>query len=426
MPEQASVEWAASPDLPGSWTFWADQSDARYPWGNTSFGGPYILEPPPIGPVQVISFTCNWVLNGWGNAEAVLPVYQEGSLTRADLTRFYGWRLWAMYDGRPVWAGLPTDLEDTGEAAVTMAFTELPGYLERKQHATRVTRTNVEQTTIAAQLAARLENIGVPVVTRPGPGVLRTRSYDYLEGESRAELLQNLQAVGATAETNANGPEFRSEYDVNPASGRPRCTLAICYPRAGSAASGLGVSVPGEGAEFSAKWSGERYRNRTFAVGDLPDTAPDTARRPVEMNYQPEVGIPNIDYVDDYPGVILRATLRERAAAQAAIYRDPALALTATVALSSPPVYSYGVGDDVQVTITDEFMPEGLSLTAVLNEKAADAGEGTSEWIVTTPQPVPRPGRDNLPGRLDAMDSQLQRIWRAGGRIEPLPAGIEE
>jgi hypothetical protein len=365
------------------------------------------------------------VLNGWGNGEAVIPINQEGSISRADLFRFYGWRLWASYQNVPVWAGLPTGLEDTGGSSVTVSFIELPGYLERKQHAMRWNMTNQEQTLIAAGLAGRLENIAVPIVRDPGPGFNRTRSYDYLEGESRGELLQNLSAVGG-AEGATTGPQFRSEYDINPVSGRPRCTLKIGWPRVGGSASGLGLNVPGDVSGFTAQWSGERYRNRTFAVGDLADTAPATARRPVEMVYRPQYGVPNLDYVDDYPGVILRATLRERAQAQAAIYQDPSLELTASVPLHLPAITSYGVGDDVAVNITDELMPDGMKFTGVLNEVAVNAAEGTADWTITVPQPPPRLGRDYVSGRLSAINSQLGRIWRAGGRIEPLPGGIEQ
>jgi hypothetical protein len=139
----------------------------------------------------------------------------------------------------------------------------------------------------------------------------------------------------------------------------------------------------------------------------------------------PQYGVPNLDYVDDYPGVILRATLRERALAQSAIYRDPSLELTASVPLHLPAITSYGVGDDVAINITDELMPDGMKLTGTLNEVSINAAEGTADWTITVPQPPPRLGRDYVSGRLNAVDSQLSRIWRAGGRIEPLPSNIE-
>jgi hypothetical protein len=414
-----------SPVMPSEWTFWADQADARDPpngYGTGAVNRPgYRLETEPIGPVQVTGFTCSWALNGWGNAEVVIPINQEGSITRRDLLRFYGWRLFASYGGVPVWAGLPTGLEDTGGAAVTMAFVELPGYLDRKQHAMRYNTPGggTEQTRIGADLAARYENIAVPIVQDPGPGFLRVRSYDYLEGQSRAELLQNLCAV-------IQGPQFRSEYDVNPATGRPRCTVRIAYPRVGRQGSGLGLTVPGQGVDFSAKWDGEIKRTRTFACGDLPDTAAANARRPIVMVVAEQLGIPNVDTVEDYPGVVLRNTLQERANAQAAIYGDPSLEITATMPLTDPLITSYGVGDDVVVNITDELMPEGLVVVGQLAELAADAIEGTATWTVTIPQPPPRVGQEFVSTRLSQIDSQLGRIWRAAGRIEPLPAGIEE
>jgi hypothetical protein len=410
--------------LPGEWTFWADHSDARPPptgYGQGALNRPgYHLETQPIGPVQVIGFTAGWVLNGWGNGEAIIPISQEGSISRADLMRFYGWRLWALWKGQPVWCGLPTGLRDDGGAAVAVSLVELPGYLERKQHAMRWNMTNQEQTLIGSGLAARVENIAMPIRRVIGsPAVNRDRTYDYLEGQSRGELLQNLSQV-------INGVQFRTEYDINPASGRPRATLVIASGRVGSGASGLGFTVPGDTTGFTADWSGELYRNRTFAVGDLADTAPANARRPVRMVYNAQTGVPNLDVVEDYPGVVLTATLQQRAEASAQVYRDPTLELGCTVPVQTPPITSYGVGDDVTVSITDELMPEGMQLTAILNEASWDAAAGTCDWQVTTPQPPPRIGKDYITQRFGNLESQLGRVWRAGGRIEALPPGGDE
>jgi hypothetical protein len=144
------------------------------------------------------------------------------------------------------------------------------------------------------------------------------------------------------------------------------------------------------------------------------------------MVYSPQQGVPNLDVVEDYPGVVLTATLQQRAEASAQVYRDPTLELACTVPVHLPPLTSYGVGDDVSVSITDELMPDGMQLTAILNEASWDAAAGTCDWQVTTPQPPPRIGKDYVASRFASLESQLGRVWRAAGRIEALPPGGDQ
>jgi hypothetical protein len=387
--------------LPGEWTFWADQADAR-------------LVPPhaPLGPVQVTGYSCGMALSGFGKGSIIVPV-EGNALSRYDLLRFYGWRLWAFYDGALVWGGLPTGLHDDGGSAVELSLTELPGYLERKQYAMNQVYEQIEQTVIARDLAARLENISVPVITEPGPGFLRDRSYTYLESGSRGELLTNLCEV-------IEGPQFRAEYDM--LGGRPRCRLRIAYPRVGRD-SGLGLVVPAGAVQFSLAWDSEQLRTRTFAVGELEDDADEDAVRPVETVFRPQPGIPNVDAADDWPGVTLRETLRERAETNATIYATPTLQLEATVPVNDPPLGSYGVGDDVLVTITDAMMPSGLQLTAQLTAMEVNAAEGTVGWTVATTQPPPKPA-NLLTARLDAATSLARGMFHR--RLQDPPEGIDE
>src|SRR5215813_11151241 len=209
---------AGEPMVPaGQWTFYADNSVAPYS---------------PIGAVSVTSFTCNWELSGFGTGEAVIPI-EQNPMTRLDLLKLFGYRLWALYNDTVVWAGLATGLTDTGGPAVTVALVELPGYLNYKQYATTNNYFQIEQTQIANDLAFPVSYIGVNRTLTPGAGRLRTRNYTYLQGASRAELLSNLAHV-------INGPEFRAEYALDSAS-RPTCALHIAYPRVGSNASGLAL-----------------------------------------------------------------------------------------------------------------------------------------------------------------------------------------
>jgi hypothetical protein len=369
--------------LPGQWTFWADASVPPYT---------------PIGQVAVQSFTCSWALTGFGAAEAVIPV-AGNAMGRLDLLKFYGWRLWAYYGGTLVWGGLATGLTDDGGAAVTVSLVELPGYLAVKQYATTQTYSNVEQTTIAGDLAARLDNIGVPRLLTPGPGRTRSRIYTYLQA-TRGDLLTALCQV-------TNGPEFRSEYSLD-GTGKPLCTLHIAYPRVGSNASGLALVVPGGAVNFQSTYASDLMRTRTFAVGDLPPGG--SGAKPSVLVTAPQPGIPEIDQVDNWPGITDTPTLTDKANTNAAIYAGPAFTVAATVAVNAPPLGTYAMGDDVAVALADPLVPAGYTAMGRLTGASADAAAGTVAWTIAVTQPPPR--RRSLARELARLDRQVSAMFR--------------
>lgn len=354
--------------LPGAWTFWADRAVSPHA---------------AYGQVQVTGFSYSSELSGFGSGEATILI-EGNALTRMDLLGFYSWRLWAFYDGVPVWGGLPTGLHDDGSSAVKVSLTELPGYLLRKAYATAQTYTGAEQTQIAKDIAQRLDNIGVAIVTDPGPGKTRDRTYVFLEGDSRGAMLTALAEV-------SNGPEFRAEYAID-TSGLPTCTLKIAYPRVGvaGAASGLALPVPGGAISFQLEWSAEQMRTRTFAVGDVPDGAASSALKPVIQVTAPQAGVPTVDGADDHPHVVLMSTLQEKADTAAQIYAKPAVTLTAVMPVTAPPLGTYGLGDDVAVTLADPLMPAGFNATGELTKIDVDAAAGTASWEVSITLPKPR------------------------------------
>jgi hypothetical protein len=377
--------------LAGDWTFYADLSVP-----------PYTL----LGPVTLAGFNPTWKLSDYGAADVVMPAGEGAALSRADLLRPYTWRLWASYAGIPVWAGLPIAVDDEGGRGIAMAFAELPGYLAKRQWAQRQTYTQVEQTTIARALAQPVEDIGMTITTRPGPGFARDRTYEMLESTGRAELLTNLSQV-------IEGPEFRAEYHLT--AGRPSAELVIAYPRVGSNASGLGLTVPLGAAGFHIKWDSARQRTRTFAVGELREDAPEGAERPVEIENRPQPGVPQLDEVDDWPGVVLRTTLRERANANATSYALPVVEITGTVPVSLPRLGTYGVGDDVTVDITDPLLAGGYHTVGRLNEIQVDAAAGTAAWTVVAALPPPLPS--TLARRLFQLESNQANIFRRNVEI---------
>lgn len=384
-----------SPPL-GAWTFWADMIT-----GSRA----------PLGPVQPVAFTCNMPLSDFGTGSVTLPAQMGGGITPDRALRLWSWRLWAYYNGQLVWCGVPTGIKDTGELGVALTLTELPGYLSKRllDIPAGVTYTQIEQTKIASDIAAPVTDVGVAVVTQAGPGFLRDRTYAYMEGPYRSDLMTNLAQV-------ISGPEFRAEYAQS--GGRPGCTLRIAYPRVGSGASGLGVQVPGLGIGYEATWDSDLLRTRTFAVGDVADTAPAGTQKPVIIVDQPQPDLPRLDCSDDWPQVVLVSSVREHANAYATMYAAPTLDLTATATDASPPLGSYGVGDDVTVSVTSPLLSGGYNVTGRLTNIAADAGAATVTWTVAVTLPPP-PTRRPLSSRLAAQDAKSSGMFQTN-----LAAGI--
>jgi hypothetical protein len=232
------------------WTFWADASTGSHK---------------AFGQLSVIGFTCNWVLSDFGSAEAVIPV-AHSALSRADLLGFYKWRLWALYRGVPVWGGLATGLLDDGGDAVTVSLTELPGYLARKVWAQQVVYGAVDQSAIASDVAARLDNVGVPrLITTSGSARNRPQTIAFLDGPTRGDLLRGLAQL-------SGGIQFRSEYSLSSAS-LPVCTLHIDRYQVGQSGSGLALQVPGGAVSFQAQWGSDLMRTRTLAVGGVENVS---------------------------------------------------------------------------------------------------------------------------------------------------------
>ena len=94
--------------LPGQWQFWADQ----------------IVGATALGVVDVSSFKATSKLSDFGTGEVVVDL--PCGLDESRLRRLWSWRIWAFYNGVPVWCGVPTGIVDTGSAQATVTLTELP------------------------------------------------------------------------------------------------------------------------------------------------------------------------------------------------------------------------------------------------------------------------------------------------------------
>lgn len=388
--------------LPGRWSFWADM----------------LVDSTPLGPVDVSGFGYTSRLSGFGSGTVTLAL--PCGIDPARLLRLWSWRLWAYYQPSPdelpelIWCGVPSGIGDEdGAARVALTLTELPGYLHKRQFDVhpKATWTQVEQTEIGRRLAEPLADVGVPIEIEPGPDpVLRDRTYEYLESNSRAQLLINLTGV-------LQGPEFRAEYRTTTA-GRPECVLRIAHPRVGSGEAGLGVTVPGAALGYTARWDADQLRTMTFAVGDLPENAAADAARPVAVVDRPQDDLPRLDAVDDWPGTVEVSTLRERAATMALVQSAPALALTASPSEAFPPLTRYRVGDDVTIRATTPLLPGGLDVTGRLIEISVSAGGGVATWTVSSPSPPPVP-RETLARQVGRLDTWARQGFHSGRMAQP-------
>jgi hypothetical protein len=394
MPLAADVPKATVP-LPDRWTFWADTMVGAVALGN----------------VDVSSFYCVKRLSafGHGNVTVNLPCGIPSTILR----RLWSWRLWAFYGGEPYWCGVPTGLADQdGSAHVQLTLIELPGYLTKRVWDVHPDRryVNAEQTAIARDIAEPVEDVGVILSIDPGGGYRRDRTYEFLESDSRGALLINLAGV-------LGGPEFRTEYRMNPYSGRPECVLRIAYPRVGNDGPGLGLTVPGAALSYRAQWDADELRTTTFAVGDLPHDAAEGAPRPVAIRTRVQADLPRLDAVDDWPGTVLQSTLTERANTMAERQASPALAMTASPPEELPDIAGYGAGDTVTVRAVTPLIPEGMEIAGRLGQVEVNAAAGVATWTIigTTPAQVVR---ESVSDKLERIDSTLAQVFHAGEMAE--------
>lgn len=379
--------------LPQEWTFFAESVvPAGRGW---------------MGVLEASRFLATRRLSGFPRGEITIAT-DSTAIPNSLLKKFWSWKVWAFYGGVPYWCGVPDGYRDEGEAVVTFTLGEIHGYLQRRQWDHHPSRRfdQVEQTAIAAEIAAPLTTIGVEIAADPGAGFLRDREYAYLDSDSRGQLLENLAEV-------IEGPQFRAEYRM--VADRPVCRLAIGYPVGRQ--TGLGLTVPGNGVSQVAAWDGDQLRTRTFAVGEVPEGAPEGTLKPVYVEDRPQPDLPRLDAVDDWPSVTEVSTLRERAETNAALYAGPVLELSGSVTVTDPNLTSYNVGDTVTIRYASPAMPGGIESDGVLTETYVNAMEGRVDWTVTTAVPPPRP-RPGLLTRLDRLDLMTAAAFRR--RAAPL------
>jgi hypothetical protein len=379
---------AHPPVLPGKWSVWCDRFDGT-----------------PLGPIQTTQLHYSQSLSGFGTGEMELVV-SESPLDFTDLMRLWSWRAWVMYDDKPLWCGVPSAIISASLNTVTVQLTELSGYLTKRAFdvAGGVRYDQVEQVEIARQIAAPITDIGMALVVEPGPGFLRDRSYTFLEGPYRSDLLSNLSNV-------IQGPEFRAEYALDTLNARPTATLRIAYPRVGTPGAQVGFIVPGDAIDPTVTYDGQLMRTRTFAVGDQPEDGDADSDRPVQIVDRPQPLVPRIDHIDDWPGVIILQTLLDRANTYAQLYDTPSLQVQGSTFETDPELGTYGLGDDVFVFVRDALHPDSMVLDGRLAGLDVDCDSGKVGWTVTVTSP-PSLGRPTLSTRMARVSATQVAMFR--------------
>jgi hypothetical protein len=171
--------------------------------------------------------------------------------------------------------------------------------------------------------------------------------------------------------------------------------------------------VPGEATGYGAAWDADNLRTRTYAVGELPESAAEDAPRPVVMVDRPQPDLPRLDQADDYPSTWLESTLRERANTAASQYASPVLALSATATATTPALAGYGPGDTATIHVVSPLLPGGIEVAGQLTAIRVNAAENSAELEAAVTVPPPQP-RATLPQRLGAIDSLLVGARRRG------------
>jgi hypothetical protein len=212
------------------------------------------------------------------------------------------------------------------------------------------------------------------------------------------------------------GPEFRTEYRMT-AAGLPQCVLRLAYPRVGNDTPDLGLAVPGAAVGYRAQWDADELRTVTFAVGDLPQDAPEGTPRPVAIQTRPQPDLPRLDEVDDWPGTVLQSTLVERAQTMAERQAAPSLNMTASPPEELPDITTYGPGDTVTLRVVTPLIPEGLEVAGRLSQVEVNAAAGVATWSVIGASPGPVV-RETVNDRLTRIDSTLAQVFHGGQLAE--------
>lgn len=350
----------------------------------------------------------SWVLNGAGTFKASLP-YRQFAATSASVTALQTalvrsateparTALYVERDGTLLWGGIIW-ARRPAPAAKTLEIVgaEFWSYFQRRHITTALSYTGVDQFHIAQDLIdyAQGKQVdyadgGVATYPKPGgdisvavastaSGITRDRSWGKNERKEIGEAVEQLASL-------IDGFDFAVEVTYD-AGVRTR-TFATYYPRRGSAypASGLVFELGRNIVAYDWPEDGTRFATAMLTSGagenDAMIASSATATDLIDAGY------PLIEATTVYKDVTEQATLDGHAAgdlaARSSMPGPPSITVRGDV---DPVLGSWRVGDQCQIRIDDEWMPEYVGIHRII-AATVKPGDGGQEEVSLALEPI--------------------------------------
>lgn len=304
----------------------------------------------------------------------------------------------AWRDDRPMWEGIIwTRRYSSASGVVELGCGDYWSYFDHRfvlkilqdlssqsEVASQVTSyTGQDQNAIARALVAQAQahaggDLGL-VLDGSTSGIYRDRTYEGHQMTTVGDALRKLAGV-------IDGPDMLFDVAGPDAQGRPIRRFRIGEPYLGQQGSAHVWEYGANVLEYTWPSDATRYASRAFASGD--GAAEGTPIAVAEDNSRYGLGFPLMEAEQGYSGVTDASTLAEHAEADQLAARLPVVLPTLTVRGDADPVVgAWDVGDDAQVQIVDDFLPNGVD--TVMRIVAAEITPGEErETVVLTMSPM--------------------------------------
>lgn len=210
-------------------------------------------------------------------------------------------------------------------------------------------------------------------------GIFRDRTYEGHQLTTVGDALSKLAGV-------INGPDILFDVTGPDNRGRPIRRMRVGTPYLGQQGSAHSWEYGANLLSYAWPSDGSRYASRAFAVGDGAAEGTPIAVSEDRSGYQK--GWPLMEVEQGYSGITEMATLQEHADSDQFAARMPVALPTITVRGDMHPmVGEWGMGDDANVTIEDDFHVNGLDTVMRIVASSITPGE-EREDVVLTMSPV--------------------------------------
>jgi len=308
-------------------------------------------------PLTGVSFTTQLNQAGTFSGHLLLGGIDATEYNAYDATVPARTALYVDRNGTLLWGGVIWGRSyDSRSQTLSIEAREFESYFERRRITQTTAFTNIDQLAIARNLITQAQsalygNIGVLVGTETS-GVTISRTYYDYEYKGVYSAFQDLSRGD-------NGFDFNIDVAYD-GSGNPTKTLALGYPRLGTAYSTTSTTVPvfvfpaGNIVEYNYPEDGSIAANTIYALGagsnegKLIVTGQDTTKF--------TDGWALLEEQANYSDVTDQTYLQDLADGQiAAVSYPPTILKISVPAFIDPIVGTYFIGDDARVMITDNW-----------------------------------------------------------------------